>query len=268
MRSVSPPGEGAGRGAGDGLSPRADRGLMARSLAYLSLAGALIAFVSVLLPHDLEMDETGMIKIACCSLASAVVLFIGRDKLPAWCFPILLAAATLLVEWAIFASNEQTSPYAAFYFWIAIYAFYFFSRRQAILQVLFIVAVYAAVLGFVEDPTSAPVLRWAITMSALVVAGAMIGVLQERITRLARDVREDAPTQLLNKLGFHEALDAEFDRARRHDLPLTAAVIEIEGLAAFDDRGRHSDGPLTRLGELVDDLARGTDCAGRLEPDR
>jgi len=241
---------------------------MARSLAYLSLAGALIAFVSVMLPHDPEMDETGMIKIAFCSLASAVVLFVGRDKLPAWCFPILLAAATLLVEWAIFASNEQTSPYAAFYFWIAIYAFYFFSRRQAVLQILFIVAVYAAVLGFVEDPTSAPVLRWAITMSALVVAGAMIGVLQERITRLARDVREDAPTQLLNKLGFHEALDSEFDRARRHDLPLAVAVIEVEGLAAFDERGRRSEGLLERLGDVTRDLGRTEDTAARVAPDR
>ena len=256
------------RNAGDGLNPRADRGLMARSLMYLSLAGALIAFASVLLPHDLQMDETGMLKIACCSLASALVLFLGGEKLPAWGYPILLAAATLLVEWAIFASNEQTSPYAAFYFWIAIYAFYFFSRSQAIIQILFIVAVYAAVLAFVEDPTSGPVLRWAITMSALVVAGAMIGVLQERIARLARDVRVDPPTQLLNNLGFHEALDAEFDRARRHDLPLSVAVVEIEGLAAFDDRGRRSDGPLTRLGALVEDLARGTDCGGRVAPDR
>jgi diguanylate cyclase (GGDEF)-like protein/putative nucleotidyltransferase with HDIG domain len=241
---------------------------MARSLAYLSLAGALIAFVSVLLPHDVQMDEGGMIKIACCSLASAVVLFVGRDKLPAWCFPILLAAATLLVEWSIFASNEQTSPYAAFYFWIAIYAFYFFSRRQAVLQIIFIISVYAAVLGFVEDPTSAPVLRWAITMSALVVSGAMIGVLQERITRLARDVREDAPTQLLNKLGFHEALDAEFDRARRHDLPLAVAVIEVEGLAAFDERGRRSDGLLERLGNVTRELGRAEDIAARVAPDR
>src|SRR5918997_1335335 len=177
MRSVSLSGEGAGRGAGDGLSPRADRGLMARSLMYLSLAGALIA------------------------------------------------------------SNEQPSPYAAFYFWIAIYAFYFFSRRQAILQVMFIVAVYAAVLGFVEDPTSAPVLRWAITMSALVVAGAMIGVLQERVARLDRDVRIDSSTELLNKRGFHEVLDAEFERARRHDLPLSLVVVEIDGLGAIEDRG-------------------------------
>jgi diguanylate cyclase (GGDEF)-like protein/putative nucleotidyltransferase with HDIG domain len=241
---------------------------MARSLAYLSLAGALIAFVSVLLPHDVEMDESGMLKVAFCSLGSAVVLFIGRDKLPSWGFPILLAAATLLVEWAIFASNEQTSPYAAFYFWIAIYAFYFFSRRQAVVQILFIVAVYAAVLGFVEDPTSAPVLRWAITMSALVVAGAMIGVLQERIARLARDVREDAPTQLLNKLGFHEALDAEFERARRHDLPLAVAVVEIEGLAAFDDRGRRSDGLLERLGAVTLELGRVEDIAARVAPDQ
>ena len=241
---------------------------MARSLMYLSLAGALIAFVSVLLPHDPAMDERGMLTIAGCSLASGAVLFVGRDKLPAWTFPILLAAATLLVEWAIFASNEETSPYAAFYFWIAIYAFYFFSRRQAVLQILFIVAVYAAVLGFVDDPTSAPVLRWAITMSALVVAGVMIGMLQERIARLARDVRVDAPTDLLNKRGFHEELEVEFDRARRHDLPLAVALVEIEGLAAYDDRGRRGDGLLVRVGELADLLARGADRAARIAPER
>src|SRR5215212_3634771 len=191
MRRVTPPGEGAVRNAGDGLNPRADRGLMARSLMYLSLAGALIAFASVLLPHDLQMDEAGMLKIACCSLASALVLFLGGEKLPAWGYPILLAAATLLVEWAIFASNEQTSPYAAFYFWIAIYAFYFFSRRQAIMQILFIIMAYAAVLGFVQDPTATPVLRWAITTSALVFSGAMIGILQDRVASLDRSVRRD-----------------------------------------------------------------------------
>ena len=241
---------------------------MARSLAYLSLAGALIAFASVLMPHEEAMDERGMFTIAACSLASAVVLFMGRDALPAWCFPVLLAAATLLVEWAIFSSHQETSPYGAFYFWIAIYAFYFFSRTQAIIQILFIVAVYASVLGFVENPTSGPVVRWAVEMSALVVVGAMIGVLQERITRLARDVRVDAPTQLLNNLGFHEALDAEFERARRHDLPLAVAVVEVEGMAAFDDRGRSSEGLLQRLGALTEQLGRGADCAARVAPDR
>src|SRR5262245_25112719 len=118
MRSLRPKAEDAGHRAGDGLSPRADRGLMARSLAYLSLAGALIAFASVMLPHEGSLDERGMLTIAGCSLASAIVLFIGRDALPAWSFPVLLAMATLLVEWAIFASHQDTSPYAAFYFWI------------------------------------------------------------------------------------------------------------------------------------------------------
>jgi len=268
MRSVRLPVEDARQNAGDVLSPRADRGLMARSLAYLSLAGAVIAFASIAMPHDASMDERGMVTIGACSLATAAVLFLGRDKLPAWVFPVLLAAATLLVEWAIFASHDETSPYAAFYFWIAIYAFYFFTRRQAILQVVFIVCVYAAVLGFVEDPTSAPVLRWAVTMSALVVAGAMIGLLQERIARLSRDVRVDAPTDLLNKRGFHDELDAEFDRARRHDLPLSVAVVEIEGLAAFDARGRRSDsGLLTRIGEAMENVARGTDRAARVAPE-
>ncbi len=240
---------------------------MARSLMYLSLAGALITSVSTLLPHGESFDEQTMLTIAGCSFATAVVLFLGGDKLPTWAFPLLLAAATMLVEWSIFASDEYTSPYAAIYFWIAIYAFYFFSRTQAIIQVTFIVAVYAAVLGFVPDPTSAPVLRWAITMSALVVAGAMIGVLQERIQRLDRDVRVDAPTDLLNKRAFHDVLDAEFERARRHDLPLALAVVEVEGMAAFDERGRSSD-VLRRIGELAESLARDTDGAARIAPER
>ena len=267
MRSLRPRAEDARQNAGDVLSPRADRGLMARSLAYLSLAGAIISCASVLLPHESSMDERGMLTIAACSLATALVLFLGRDSLPAWAFPVMLAAATLLVEWAIFASHDETSPFAAFYFWIAIYAFYFFTRRQALLQVLFIVCVYAAVLGFVEDPTSAPVLRWAVTMSALLVGGAMIGLLQERIARLSRDVRVDAPTDLLNKRGFHEELDEEFERARRHDLPLTVAVVQIDGLAAFDERGRNSGGLLAQLGATVEGIARAADRSARMEPE-
>ena len=235
---------------------------------YLSLAGALITSVSTVLPHGPSFDERTMLTIAACSLATAVVLFLGGEKLPHWAFPLLLAAATMLVEWSIFASDEYTSPYAAIYFWIAIYAFYFFSRTQAIIQVAFIIAVYAAVLGFVPDPTSAPVLRWAITMSALVVAGAMIGVLQERVARLDRDVRIDGPTDLLNKTAFHEVLDAEFDRARRNDLPLSLAVVEIEGLAAFDDRADGAEEILERLGELARSIARGADVAARIAPER
>jgi diguanylate cyclase (GGDEF)-like protein/putative nucleotidyltransferase with HDIG domain len=258
----------ARRNAGASINPGADRALMARSLMYLSLAGALIAFVSVLLPHREQFDERGMLTIAACSLASALVLFAGGKALPGWAFPVLLAAATLLVEWAIFASGEEASPYAAFYFWIAIYAFYFFTRRQAILQVLFIVAVYAAVLAFVPDPTSPPVLRWAITMSALVVGGAMIGVLQERLARLARAVELDAPTDLLNRRGLHDVLDAEFERARRHDLPLAIAIVEVQGLAAFDDRGRRSDGLLARVGAFAQSFARDSDAVGRIASER
>ena len=235
---------------------------------YLSLAGALITSISVLLPHGENFDERGMLTIAGCSFASAAVLFLGGGtRLPSWAFPVMLAAATMLVEWAIFASGDHTSPYAAIYFWIAIYAFYFFSRTQAIIQVLFITAVYAAVLGFVPDPTSAPVLRWAITMSSLVVAGAMIGVLQERVARLDRDVRVDAPTDLLNKRAFHDVLDGEFERARRHDLPLALAVVEIDGLAAFDERGAKSE-VLERVGELARSLSRDTDGAARIAPER
>jgi diguanylate cyclase (GGDEF)-like protein/putative nucleotidyltransferase with HDIG domain len=186
------------------------------------------------------------------------VILASRDRLPAWSYQMFVALTTLLVEWEIYASGQDTSPYAALYFWLAIYAFYFFNRTQAILQMAFIVCAYAAVLGFVGDPASAPVVRWLITMSALLVAGAMIGVLQERVVRLARDIVVDTPTELANRRGFTEALEEELDRARRHDLPLSVAVVVIDGL----DEG----GPLKRLGQIVRGSMRGGDHASRIAP--
>ena len=130
----------------------------------------------------------------------------------------------------------------------------------------FIVAVYAAVLGFVERPDER--------------AGAALGDHDERPGRRRRDDRRAAgahrpprarrarstpPRSCSNKRGFHEALDAEFDRARRHDLPLAVAVIEVEGLAAFDERGRRSEGLLERLGDLARGL-RATETSPRASP--
>jgi diguanylate cyclase (GGDEF)-like protein/putative nucleotidyltransferase with HDIG domain len=232
---------------------------MARSLMYLSIAGAIISFASLVLPHDHHLDEYRMALVGASSLAIALVIALGRNALPSWSYQVFVAASTLLVEWEILASGQDASPYAAVYFWIAIYSFYFFTRRQAILQMLFIVAAYAAVLAFIGEPTSGPVVRWVITMSALSVSGAMIGVLQERVMRLARDIVNDSSTDLGNRRGFTESLENEVDRARRYELPVSVAVVAIDGLT--------EDGPLKELGALVRKLVRTADTAARIAPD-
>ena len=240
-----------------------DRGVMARSLTYLYAAGAAISLITLAIPHEgTETDIRRVVVQAGCGLLLAALVALGGRRLPRWSFQIFLAAATLLIEWNIYASGDSTSPYAALYFWISIYAFYFFTRSEAIIQTGFIVVAYAALLTQVPNAGDASVLRWTITMSALVVGGALIGVLQERIVTLARAARTDADTGLLNRQGLREALDAELDRARRGDTALSVVIARIEGHRPLSSGG--SNRVLELVAETAQRAKRGMDHAALL----
>src|SRR5690349_14102041 len=128
-----------------------DPGVMARSLAYIFAAGASISLLALAVPNVGTRDPQRVVLQAVCGYLICAVLGAGGSRLPRWSFQVFLAAATLLIEWNIYASGDSTSPYAALYFWVAIYAFYFLSRREAIVQTLFIVVAYAALLSQAPD---------------------------------------------------------------------------------------------------------------------
>src|SRR3954470_7729973 len=205
-----------------------DPGVIARSLAYIFAAGASISLLTLAVPDSGVADPQRVVLQAVCGYVICAVIGAAGARLPRWSFQVFLAAATLLIEWNIYASGDSTSPYAALYFWVSIYAFYFLSRRQAVLQTGFIVVAYAALLSQ-ADAGNGGVLRWVITMSALVFGGALIGTLQDRITTLARAMRTDPDTGMLNRAGLREALDAEIDRARRSKGPLAVVIVRIDG---------------------------------------
>jgi diguanylate cyclase (GGDEF)-like protein/putative nucleotidyltransferase with HDIG domain len=222
---------GQGRTYGDGAVARfrRDRVVMARSLAYLLAAGATISLVALLIPHENSTDSGRVLVQAGCGYALALLVAVAGRQLPRWSFQVFLAAATLLIEWNIYASGDSTSPYAALYFWVAIYAFYFLPRREALIQTGFIIVAYAALLTQVPDAGNASVLRWAITMSALLVGGALIGALQAQIAALGQAMRTDHDTGLLNRRGLGEALEVEIDRARRNGSSLSVVAVRFDG---------------------------------------
>ncbi|MEA2428063.1 MAG: hypothetical protein QOF37_1691, partial [Thermoleophilaceae bacterium] len=119
-----------------------DPAVMARSLAYIFAAGASISLLALAIPNTSVMDPGRIVLQAVCGYALCALLGAAGGRLPRWSFQVFLAAATLLIEWNIYASGDATSPYAALYFWVSIYAFYFFSRREAVLQTSFIVVAY------------------------------------------------------------------------------------------------------------------------------
>jgi diguanylate cyclase (GGDEF)-like protein/putative nucleotidyltransferase with HDIG domain len=247
----------------------AERGVMARSLMYLYAAGGAIMAGSLLLSTT-GTDQSRIAITAAIAFGLALVLLVGYDRLPLWGFQVFLAAGTVLIEWAIYASGETTSPYAMFYFWIAIYAFYFLSRTRALIQMGFIALAYSGALVFKTDVGTVPVMHWAIVTCTLVVAGALIGVqrshVERLIGRLSDAARTDSLTSLLNRRGFEELYETELERARRSDRPLSVIVCDLDAFKAVNDRFGHAAGDraLERLSEILQTVKRRIDTAARI----
>jgi diguanylate cyclase (GGDEF)-like protein len=158
------------------------------------------------------------------------------------------------------------------YVWIAIYAFYFFSPIQAACQLVFIMLSYAAVLTLLPNVSTYPVVRWAVTTSALIGAGALIGLLKGRVDRLVIQLadasRSDPETGLLNRRAFQEAVAREVERARRSRRSVAIAMGDIGPLrellaprTAVEERRL-----LQRLGKIVSAEVRTIDAAARIAP--
>ena len=239
---------------------------MARSLMFLFFAGASIAALALVFGNA-PADEPRMIATAVSGFGIAVLLLVGYDRLPGWAFPILLACGTMLIEWTIYSSGESTSAFAMFYFWIAIYAFYFFSRRMAVLQLVFIACSYAAVLAVIPDAPNPSVVRWAVTTSALVVAGAMIGLLKDRVDRLIGALgeasRTDTVTGLLNRRAFVDTLELELERARRGHVNVALIAVHLYWPRGGGDQVR-VDRALEMAGSAVRRAVRRIDVASRM----
>ena len=241
------------------------RFLMARALEYLFIAGGAIALLTLAVPSNDDASVAQVLAMAGLAFAIAALLHTVGDRLPRWGYHAVLATGTVLIEWAIFASDNATSLFAMFFLWIAIYAFYFFSTLEASLQVAFITLTYAGGLVAIDNPGDEPFLSWLTTTVAVVVAGGMIGVLKNRLNAMVRRLAEanqaDTITGLANEAGFAETLDIELERARRSGTRVTVMVGRVDPNTRTD---RHPGRLLELVGSIVGQEKRRVDGAGRL----
>jgi diguanylate cyclase (GGDEF)-like protein len=85
------------------------------------------------------------------------------------------------------------------------------------------------------------------------------------VSELQRQTRTDALTGLANRRGLVERLDDELARARRRDLPLTIAMVDLDGFKRHNDANGHLAGDvlLRAYAELLTSNLRAQDLAAR-----
>jgi diguanylate cyclase (GGDEF)-like protein/putative nucleotidyltransferase with HDIG domain len=256
--------------------------IAARAQAYLFAAGGLVGALGVLLPHPEWFDESGMLLVQLGSVAAAGLLIVLRNRVPGWVTTAGPFAAAGLTSLVLVFSGSSTSPYLLFYLWVVFYAFYFLSRRDAILLALFGVLSYAAVMvGFrlagtgmggaaVGGNANEDVPALVLIAGTLAVAGVFIVVLRDRVGRLIRQLSDAATTDpvtgLLNPRGFHRAIETELARAARAGTPVSLLLGDCDCFKLLNDRQGHGagDDALVRIGRMLEQERYGTHVAARM----
>jgi diguanylate cyclase (GGDEF)-like protein/putative nucleotidyltransferase with HDIG domain len=243
--------------------------LVAKVLATLFAAGASLSALTIVLPHPASMDELGLFLIVLNAYFVAALLYTQAAKLPAWTLQLTLAWGSVLVTGVAYFSGESPSPLVFFYLWVFLYASYFFTPRQAAVQIAFVGVLYGVLLA-VRAPVDSIPSWWLVGMGTLLVGAMVIMVMRARvellIARLYDAARTDPLTKLANRRGFREQLDLELERARRHGTAMGVLVGDLDDFKDVNDLCGHQVGDLAlqRVARLLDEGKRQIDTAARV----
>jgi PAS domain S-box-containing protein len=150
----------------------------ARSLAYLYVLGATLALLTLALPHADEFREAPIAIVAGIALSIGAGVYLRADRIEEWQLHGILAVATVLVALANHYAGT-TVLYPLLFTWGALYAFYFFELRAALVHLALVGVAYAVVLAS-QDPVS-PAILWLLAVGTPAVFGLLISRLLDRL---------------------------------------------------------------------------------------
>jgi PAS domain S-box-containing protein len=159
----------------------------ARSLAYLFATGATLGLLTLAFPHSAEVRDWALIVLASIAYVISAIIWLRADRLREWHIHVVLVAGTVIISFANHYAGPSTL-YPLLYMWTALYAFYFFPLREAIVQLAIVAVSYAVVLA-VQNPDSV-VVRWLLAVGTPAVAGLLISRLLGRLHGHARELEE------------------------------------------------------------------------------
>jgi len=246
------------------------RAMMARAIAFLFAAGAMLMLAALAtLPHP-ETDVAGMLATAGVALGAALVVLLRHAHITPGAYPWIAALGTVLITVGIHYRGTPTAAHALLYLWVILFSGYFLSRLTTLAQVGLAVGGYALVVQTAaRTPDHAPE-EWLLTFGALMVACVLIFALRRHVDLtvggLADAARTDALTGLLNRRGFEEAFDLELERARRGGRKLSVMIGDLDHFKQVNDRFGHHEGDrsLARASDTLDREKRRIDTLARL----
>jgi diguanylate cyclase (GGDEF)-like protein len=254
---------------GNDVERPATRANMARTAVLLTIAGALVCLIAVLVPGDGQLDDAVLLATAAAAGVLGVGLLLVYERVPAWGFHAVALLDTALFTAAAYGWGSMSSYGPLPYVWVTGFVFYYFSRSAALVHLAIIAAAYAFALAL-ESPAENPLDGWVATVATLLVTGYLLAVVRERLAHLIAGLSDaahhDPLTDLLNRRGFQEVFDVELERARRANQPLSLIVGDLDRFKRVNDVHGHAAGDdvLRRVADAIRGAKRGFDRAARV----
>lgn len=211
---------------------------MARALAALFGAGGGLTLVSLLFPHWPGLVAVGVLAPAVLAVMVSAGLLLAGGRLPVAAFHVLLVLGTACICVAVHFGGSA-HIYAAYFVWVSLYGFNFFSRRAGFVHLAIAAAGYLGVLAL--TPTVALGPTWLVMIGTAAVAGLVISTLVQKVTNLALT---DPLTGLANRRAWADALEREVANAARHGSAVCVAMLDLDGLKRINDEWGHHAGDL------------------------
>ena len=216
----------------------ASAAFVARSVAFLFIGGAVLAWLSTLLPGGL--DGTAARQLRVLGLAGVAVALGYRllvRRLPGWCVHLWPPLGVAMVSYGIAVSGggPLAVAYALLFAVIVVHAFSAFSWRAA--GVHFVIAAVASSVVLLSLPGIRPVVA-GLNAGALVMVAVCIGAL----ARAGAAVEVDPLTSALNRRGLQRHLGDILGHAERARVPVVAVALDLDDFKEVNDRLGHAAG--------------------------
>jgi diguanylate cyclase (GGDEF)-like protein len=249
---------------------------MVRVAAALFGAASAITAVSIVAPHQPQLETEGLaFVVAGAALLTALLLTVG-ERLPIWTVHLWTACGTACVSFGLLFNGERHGGAAGgdemYYLWVTLFAAYFLGRWATAAHLALMAAAYSATLIAIDPGPIGPS-RWLTTIGLATGSAVVVRLLSERIERLVSELRHAAATDpltgLLNRRAVGDRLGHELARARRSGEAFATLVIDVDHFKQINDLHGHAAGDeaLVTLAEVLTRELREIDTVARIGGD-
>ena len=241
----------------------------ARVAAGIFAGEALILTAVALLSSHADGLGGGRVTIPAMCAVIAVFLYAGASWVRPRYLPAITALGTVLVTAHVWsAEHEPALSGEMLYVWLGLYVAYFFSTRQAAMQLAFMAGAYLGVL-LATTPLHSVAAAWLTLVGILFPAAGVLRAVRDGVTELVNRLSDaaltDTLTGLRNRLALDRELHAEVERTEASGESLSIVVGDLDYFKSVNDRLGHraGDKALVRAGQMLLRHRRGRDCIAR-----